>query len=43
MLNQGLAGGSIPGRDVVQRPNLREVQEIPKRLPVWGKREDSRR
>ena len=43
MLNQGPAGGSIPGRDVVQRPNLREVQEIPKRLPVRGKREDSRR
>ena len=43
MLNQGPAGGSIPGRDVVQRPNLREVQEISKRLPVWGKREDSRR
>ena len=43
MLNQGPAGGGIPGRDVVQRPNLTDVQEIPKRLPVWGKREDSRR
>lgn len=43
MLNQGPTGGSVPGRDVVQRPNLRDVQETAKRLPVWGKREDELR